>query len=105
MIRPRLRSYGDNSTVTLSPASTRIRNRRIFPAIDIDRSSTRREELLLGPDITQRVWLLRRMYNTMTADPPQGAGMDMGTAMEALLQRMSKTDTNIEFLESLKDEG
>jgi transcription termination factor Rho len=85
--------------------SRKLQERRIFPAIDIDRSSTRREELLLGPDITQRVWLLRRMYGTMTADAPHGAGMDMGTAMDALLQRMSKTDTNIEFLESLKDEG
>ena len=66
---------------------------------------TRREELLLGPDITQRVWLLRRMYGTMTAEPPHGAGMDMATAMDALLQRMSKTDTNIEFLESLKDKA
>ncbi len=83
--------------------SRRLQERRIFPAIDIDRSSTRREELLLGPDITQRVWLLRRMYGTMTSDPPHGAGMDMGTAMEALLQRMAKTDTNIDFLESLKD--
>ena len=83
--------------------SRKLQERRIFPAIDIDRSSTRREELLLGPDITQRVWLLRRMYGTMTSEPPHGAGMDMGAAMDALLQRMSKTDTNIEFLESLKD--
>ena len=85
--------------------SRKLQERRIFPAIDIDRSSTRREELLLGPDITQRVWLLRRMYGTMTAEPPHGAGMDMATAMDALLQRMSKTDTNIEFLESLKEKA
>lgn len=85
--------------------SRKLQERRIFPAIDIDRSSTRREELLLGPDITQRVWLLRRMYGTMTAEPPHGAGMDMATAMDALLQRMSKTDTNMEFLESLKEKA
>jgi transcription termination factor Rho len=85
--------------------SRKLQERRIFPAIDIDRSSTRREELLLGPDITQRVWLLRRMYNTMTADKPHGAGMDMATAVEAILQRMSKTDNNEDFLESLKDEA
>ncbi|MDA1330012.1 MAG: transcription termination factor Rho [Chloroflexi bacterium] len=85
--------------------SRRLQERRIFPAIDIDRSSTRREELLLGPDITQRVWLLRRMYNTMTADPPHGAGMDMSGAMEALLQRMSKTDNNLDFLETLHEEN
>lgn len=85
--------------------SRRLQERRIFPAIDIDRSSTRREELLLGPDITQRVWLLRRMYNKMTADPPNGAGMDMGTAIEALLQRMAKTENNQEFLETLHEES
>ncbi len=85
--------------------SRRLQERRIFPAIDVDRSSTRREELLLGPDITQHVWLMRRMYNTMIADPPHGAGMDVGTAVEALLQRMAKTDSNQEFLEGLKDEA
>jgi transcription termination factor Rho len=83
--------------------SRRLQERRIFPAIDIDRSSTRREELLLGPDITQYVWLMRRMYNTMTADPPHGAGMDMGAAMEAMMQRMSKTENNQEFLETLHE--
>jgi len=83
--------------------SRKLQERRIFPAIDVDRSSTRREELLLGPDITQHVWLLRRMYNTMVGDPPHGAGMDQGQAMEAILQRMAKTDSNQEFLEGLKD--
>jgi transcription termination factor Rho len=83
--------------------SRKLQERRIFPAIDVDRSSTRREELLLGPDITQHVWLLRRMYNTMIGDPPHGAGMDQGQAMEAILQRMAKTDSNQEFLEGLKD--
>jgi transcription termination factor Rho len=85
--------------------SRKLQERRIFPAIDIERSSTRREELLLGPDITQRVWLMRRMYSTMIADPPHGAGMDTTNAMEAMLQRMAKTDSNQEFLETLKDEG
>jgi transcription termination factor Rho len=83
--------------------SRKLQERRIFPAIDIDRSSTRREELLLGPDITQRVWLLRRMYGQMVADPPQGAGMGFTAASEAIMQRFSKTDSNLEFLESLKD--
>ncbi|MEX2143964.1 MAG: transcription termination factor Rho [Anaerolineales bacterium] len=83
--------------------SRKLQERRIFPAIDVDRSSTRREELLLGPDITQHVWLMRRMYNTMISDPPHGAGLDQGAAMEALLQRMAKTDSNQEFLEGLKD--
>jgi transcription termination factor Rho len=85
--------------------SRKLQERRIFPAIDIERSSTRREELLLGPDITQHVWLMRRMYGMMIADPPHGAGMDSGNAVEALLQRMGKTDSNQEFLENLKDEA
>jgi transcription termination factor Rho len=85
--------------------SRKMQERRIFPAIDIERSSTRREELLLGPDITQRVWLMRRMYSTMIGEPPHGAGMDSTNAMEAMLQRMSKTDSNQEFLETLKDEA
>ncbi|HLD92727.1 MAG TPA: transcription termination factor Rho [Anaerolineales bacterium] len=85
--------------------SRKLQERRIFPAIDVERSSTRREEMLLGPDITQYVWLLRRMYSTMIAEPPHGAGMDMSNAMEALLQRMSKTDSNQEFLEGLKDQA
>src|SRR5690554_6691193 len=68
--------------------SRRLQERRVFPAIDIERSSTRREELLLGPDILQRVWLMRRMYLQMTASPPQGAGMDPAVATEAILQRL-----------------
>lgn len=84
--------------------SRRLQERRIFPAIDVDRSSTRREELLLGPDITQRVWLMRRMYNTMIADPPHGAGLEIGGAVEALLQRMAKTENNQEFLEKLHED-
>ncbi len=84
--------------------SRRLQERRVFPAFDIDRSSTRREELLLGPDITQRVWLLRRMFAQMTATPPNGAGMDMGNATEAIIQRLSRTEENIEFLETLTQE-
>jgi transcription termination factor Rho len=83
--------------------SRTLQERRVFPAIDIDRSSTRREELLLGPDITQRVWLLRRMYAQMVTDPPNGAGMTMTQATEAILQQLSKTDNNQEFLETLHE--
>ena len=85
--------------------SRKLQERRIYPAIDIERSSTRREELLLGPDITQRVWLMRRMYSQMTTSPPNGAGLDLGMATEAILQRMSRTDENMEFLEKLQDEN
>ncbi len=84
--------------------SRRLQERRIFPAIDIERSSTRREELLLGPDILQRVWLIRRMYLQMIGNPPQGAGMDPSVATEAILQRMVRTKTNQELLESLMED-
>jgi transcription termination factor Rho len=85
--------------------SRRLQERRIFPAIDIERSSTRREELLLGPDILQRVWLMRRMYLQMTGSPPQGAGMDPAVATEAILQRMVRTKNNQEMLENLMEDA
>jgi len=84
--------------------SRRLQERRVFPAIDIERSSTRREELLLGPDITPRVWLMRRMYDQMIASPPLGAGLDPSTATEAILQRLQRTANNQEFLETLTEE-
>ncbi len=82
--------------------SRKLQERRIFPAIDIQRSSTRREELLLGPDLTPRVWLMRRMYQQMTTPQPHGAGMDPAQATEAILERLKETRNNLEFLESLK---
>lgn len=84
--------------------SRRLQERRIYPAIDIERSSTRREELLLGPDMTPRVWLMRRMYDQMVTAPPHGAGMDATTATEAILQRLSRTTNNLEFLETLGED-
>jgi transcription termination factor Rho len=83
--------------------SRKLQERRIYPAVDIERSSTRREELLLGPDILQRVWTMRRMYIQMVSPPPQGAGMDSAVATEAILNRMAKTRNNQEFLETLTD--
>jgi len=83
--------------------SRRLQERRIFPAIDIEKSSTRREELLLDPETLQRVWLMRRMYLQMVSNPPQGAGMDTAVATEAILQKMEKTKTNEEFLSTLTD--
>ncbi|HFC08404.1 MAG TPA: transcription termination factor Rho [Chloroflexi bacterium] len=84
--------------------SRRLQERRIFPAIDIERSGTRREEVLLGPDITQRVWLMRRMFQQMITPPPHGAGMDITMATEAILERLRKTRDNMEFLETLHEE-
>lgn len=83
--------------------SRKLQERRIFPAVDIERSSTRREDLLLGPDILQRVWTMRRMYSQMISNPPQGAGMDQTVATEAIINRMSKTKNNQEFLETLHE--
>ncbi len=84
--------------------SRRLQERRTFPAIDIERSSTRREDLLLGPDILKRAWLMRRMYLQMISAPPQGAGMDIAVATEAVVQQVARAKTNLEFLETLTGE-
>ena len=69
----------------------RLAEKRIFPAIDITRSSTRREELLLGPELVRQVWTMRRMVTMLSENE--------GT--ELVLTRMSKTRTNEEFLATL----
>ncbi|MCL4238716.1 MAG: transcription termination factor Rho [Anaerolineae bacterium] len=78
--------------------SRELQERRIFPAFDIMQSSTRREELLLGPDILQRVWTMRRMLVQMTQPP---ANYDMVAATEALINQMRHTDSNEDFLDTL----
>lgn len=82
----------------------RLQERRIFPAFDVERSSTRREEMLLEPDVLSKVWLMRRMLSQMMAPPPSGAGLDMTNAMEALIVRVNRTKTNAELLASLRDD-
>jgi len=72
--------------------SRKLSERRFFPAIDIERSSTRREDLLLDPDELSKVWTLRRMITAV------GGG---GEATEMILERLPKTDNNIEFLATL----
>ncbi len=62
--------------------------KRIYPAIDIKRSNTRKEDLLLKEDELKRVWILRKVLNEMNSDE----------AMELLLDRLSKTKSNAEFL-------
>ncbi len=83
----------------------KLQERRIFPSVDIERSSTRREDLLLGPDIMQRVWLMRRMYAQMVSAPPGGAGMDQTVATEAILQRLERSKNNQQFLETLTEDA
>ena len=70
----------------------RLADRRIFPAIDINRSGTRREEVLLDETVLSRVWILRKFL----------AEMNPIEAMEFLLDRIKKTKTNNAFLESMK---
>jgi len=81
--------------------SRKLQERRIFPAFEIERSSTRRDELLLSRDELQRVYLMRRMIIQLMAPPPSGAGYDVAAATEALLKRLRQTETNYEFLETL----
>ena len=71
----------------------RLVDRRIWPAIDITKSGTRREEMLMDPEEYRRVSLLRRVLNEMN-------GPD---AMELLAKRLRKTGSNAEFLMSIKD--
>lgn len=65
--------------------------RRIFPAIDIKRSNTRKEELLVEANELQRIWLMRKALSDL----------DSAEAMGLLIERMKKTKTNSEFLQSL----
>jgi transcription termination factor Rho len=78
--------------------SRELQERRIFPAFDITQSSTRREEMLLGPDILQRVWMMRRMLVQMTQPP---ANYDQAAATEALINQIRHTDSNEQFLDEL----
>ena len=75
----------------------KLAERRIFPAIDIDRSSTRREELLLDSSTLQKVWLLRRMVGMITGD----GGMQSLEATGKVVERMRKSRSNEDFLNSL----
>ncbi len=74
----------------------KLSERRIFPAIDIDRSGTRREELLFDPDVLKKVFLLRRMVGMATSD-----SRDSTEATETVMERMLKTKDNQEFLATL----
>ncbi|MCH6198465.1 transcription termination factor Rho [Aquiflexum sp. LQ15W] len=69
----------------------KLSNRRIYPAIDVTGSGTRREELLMDKEEMQRVWILRKLMSDMTSQE----------AMEFLLQRMKGTRDNTEFLISM----
>jgi len=69
----------------------RLADRRIFPAIDINRSGTRKEELLLTPEELNRVWILRKVLNTLGSVE----------SMELLLEKVMASKDNKEFLQSM----
>ncbi|HSH29137.1 MAG TPA: transcription termination factor Rho [Thiohalobacter sp.] len=70
----------------------KIAERRVYPAININRSGTRREELLTKPDELQKMWILRKLLHPM----------DELAAMEFLLDKLKDTKTNNEFFDSMK---
>lgn len=70
----------------------RIAEKRVYPAININRSGTRREELLIEPDMLQKIWILRKLLHPM----------DELSAMEFLLEKMKSTKSNDEFFNFMK---
>ena len=78
-----------NSEVHLN---RRITEKRVYPAIDINRSGTRREDLLIEPELLQKIWILRKLLHPM----------DEIAAMEFLLDKMKNTKSNDEFFGSMK---
>ncbi|MCD6461100.1 transcription termination factor Rho [bacterium] len=69
----------------------RLVDKRVFPAIDIEKSGTRKEELLLHPDELQKIWLLRKALSNM--NPVE--------SMELIVEKLKKTQSNAEFLMSM----
>ena len=69
----------------------KLSDKRIFPSIDINRSGTRKEELLLSAEELNRVWILRKVLSPLSSVE----------AMELLIDRMGKTKSNKEFFSSM----
>jgi transcription termination factor Rho len=70
----------------------RMAEKRIYPAINVNRSGTRKEELLIKPDILQRIWVLRKLLYPM----------DELEAMEFLMDKVKATKNNAEFFDSMR---
>ena len=70
-------------------------DKRVFPAIDINKSGTRKEELLIPRDDLSRIWILRKVLSPLS--PTE--------AMELMLDKMGKTKTNADFLASMSNGG
>jgi transcription termination factor Rho len=77
----------------------RLAEIRVFPAVDIQRSGTRREELLLDENTVKQVWLMRRMVSMITADSNK-----FSEASERIVDRLRRTKSNAEFLATLTKE-
>jgi transcription termination factor Rho len=70
----------------------KLTDKRVFPSIDVAKSGTRKEELLIPKDDLNRIWVLRKVLNPLS--PVE--------AMELLIDKMSKTRTNADFLASMQ---
>jgi len=69
----------------------RLVDKRLFPALDINRSATRKEELLIGETDLNRIWILRKVLSQLSEVE----------AMELLVEKLSKTKTNLDFLNAM----
>jgi transcription termination factor Rho len=72
----------------------KIAERRIYPSIDVEASSTRHEELLFERDELNQVWKLRRVLNALDSD----GGGSSGRGLDLLLEKLKTTESNAEFL-------
>jgi transcription termination factor Rho len=73
----------------------KLTDKRVFPSIDVAKSGTRKEELLIPKEDLNRIWVLRKVLNPLS--PVE--------AMELLIDKMSKTKTNADFLASMQRSG
>jgi transcription termination factor Rho len=73
----------------------KLTDKRVFPSIDVQKSGTRKEELLIPKEDLNRIWVLRKVLNPLS--PVE--------AMELLIDKMSKTRTNADFLASMQKMG
>ncbi len=82
----------------------RLSERRVYPAIDIAKSGTRREELMLSPETLKQTWLLRRMISLMNSqsNPDSKTSVDV---VEQIFNRLKATKTNQEFLDKLNKDA
>ena len=76
----------------ISEVEKRAAEKRVYPAINLNKSGTRREELLIKPDLLQKIWVLRKFIHDM----------DEVEAMEFIMDKMRSTKNNAEFFDMMK---